>query len=120
MIITIHSDVYPIETILQTCYQFIDQAYFHIDLDKTGKKVFVKIAFKAKPSPKVSTKEFRGKFLEELLHASLRYIIEQRNQGLREYIVGSALFSQEHIIKPSGPGIPGEQCNGKQKAEIRP
>lgn len=93
MIVTLHSEIYPIESILQTCYQFIDQAYFHIDLDESGKKILVKVSFKTGGPKKVQAKEFRGKFLEELLHASLRHTINQRNQKLREYIVGSALFS---------------------------
>ena len=93
MIITFRSEIYPVETILQTCYQFIDRVYFHIDLDESGKKILVKISFKAEGAPKVRAKEFRGKFLEELLHSSLRYAINRRNQKLREYIVGSALFS---------------------------
>jgi His-Xaa-Ser system protein HxsD len=93
MIVTLHSEVYPIESILQTCYQFIDRAYFHIDLDESGKKILVNVSFKAERPKKERAKEFRGKFLEELLHASLRHTINQRNQKLREYIVGSALFS---------------------------
>ena len=102
MIITLHSEVYPIETILQTCYQFIERAYFHIDLDESGKKILVKISFKATDPQKAQKKEFRGKFMEELLHASLRFAINQRNQKLREYIVGSALFSHD----PSQAGVP--------------
>jgi His-Xaa-Ser system protein HxsD len=136
MVITLNSDVYPIETILQTCYQFIEQAYFHIDPDDSGKKILVKITFKKDASKKDAAKEFRGKFLEELLHSSLRYSINQRNQKLREYIVGSALFShdptQAGIVPPQdvplendkkmpqgplndplGIAVPWEKQNGK-------
>ncbi len=136
MIITLHSEVYPIETVLQTCYQFIERAYFHIDPDESGKRVLVKISFKADGLKKTTAKEFRGKFLEELLHSSLRYAINQRNQKLREYIVGSALFSRDPseaavtfpqdvppekkaelpqgpLNDPLGIAIPWEQCNGK-------
>jgi His-Xaa-Ser system protein HxsD len=122
MIITLHSEVYPIETILQTCYQFIELAYFHIDLDASGKKISVNISFKTGGSKKVQIKEFRGRFLEELLHSSLRYAINKRNKKLREYIVGSALFShvaqetkipQGPLNDPLGIAIPWEQRNGK-------
>jgi len=124
MIITLHSEVYPIETILQTCYQFIDRVYFYIDLDESGKKVLVKITFKADLPKKLTPKEFRGKFLEELLDCSLRHAINQRNQKLREYIVGSALFShdptQAAVTPPEGPlndplgiAVPWEQRHGK-------
>ena len=95
MIITLHTQAYPLETILQTCYQFIEQVYFNLDFDESGKKIIVKIAVKPEALSKFKNKEFRGKFLEELLHASLRHTINQRNQKLREYIVGSALFSHD-------------------------
>ena len=122
MIITLHSEIYPVETILQTCYQFIERAYFHIDPDKSGKKILVKVSFKTNGLKKAGSKEFRAQFLEELLHSSLRYAINRRNQKLREYIVGSALFS--HVEKapkiPQGPlndplgiAIPWEQGHAK-------
>ena len=129
MIITLHSEVYPIETVLQTCYLFIERAYFHVDLDAPGKKISVKISFKADGLKKASSKGFRDQFLEEMLHASLRYAINQRNQQLREYIVASALFSnsssqaagpspetklpQGPLNDPLGIAIPWEQRHGK-------
>ena len=96
----------------------------------------VKISFKAEGLKKITAKEFRGKFLEELLHSSLRYTINQRNQKLREYIVGSALFShdpaeaavtppedvfleketelpQGPLNDPLGIAVPWEQRNGQ-------
>ena len=113
MIITLHSEVYPIETVLQTCYQFIDKAFFHVDLDKPGKQVLVKITFKKDAPKKINAKEFRGKFLEELLHASLRHRLNGRNQQLREYIVGSALFA--HDPAQAGVTAPQQESIGKDK-----
>jgi len=115
MIITLHNEVYPIETILQTCYQFIDRAYFHIDLDEPGKRVLVNVSLKAEAPKRMRAQEFRGQFLEELLYSSLRYTINQRNQKLREYIVGSALFSHN----PTEAAVtPPEDVPIEEKSEI--
>jgi len=117
MIITVHHEVYPLETILQTCYQLMDQAYFHIDLDEPGKRILVKVSFKSVGANKAHAKEFRSKFLEELLYSSLRYTINQRNQKLREYIVASALFSHD----PAEAALtPSENIQVEKKTTLSP
>ncbi|MEI6437891.1 MAG: hypothetical protein WCO69_03960 [Candidatus Omnitrophota bacterium] len=91
MVISLQKEVYPPEAVLQACYQFLEKAYFFIDLDASGQVIRVHISRKTGPL----NKAFKNVFLEELLHSSLRFQLARRNRKLREFIVGSALFSRD-------------------------
>ncbi|MBF0386572.1 MAG: hypothetical protein HQL20_01795 [Candidatus Omnitrophica bacterium] len=93
MLIRVSKEIYPLEAVLQACYQFLERAYFFIDMDQPGNKIRVHITGKGRSL----NRSFRNIFLEELLHSALRYRLAGRNRKLREYIVGSALFSRDMV-----------------------
>lgn len=83
--------IYSLEAILGACYVFIDRAYVFLDEDRKKK---IKIFFKSKKKvPLRELNKLAGEFQNELLNYSLRSVINKSNRKIREYIVGSALFS---------------------------
>ncbi len=120
--------IYPLEAILNACYMFIDKVYIHLDTDSEGKYVKVEFKSKAKGSKK-QLSHLREKFMNELLHSTLRYKINKNNKKIREYIVGKALYSAlipaaiptfteealDYRQDPLGISIPWEEKYGKQK-----
>lgn len=91
MLIVLKKKIYGVEAVQQACYQFLEQAYFFIDLNPSGRNIRVHISPKDKPLGAA----FKNIFLEELLHCSLRHHLARRNRKLREMIVGSALFARD-------------------------
>lgn len=86
------TSIYPLEAILNTCYAFTDRNYIFLDTDSRGRRVKVSIKAKKKVCNKQSSL-LQGEFINELLHCALRYKISKNNKTIREYIVGTALYS---------------------------
>ena len=125
--ITLNPNIYPLESILNTCYVFIDSFYIFLD---SGSKGNIKVYIKGK---KVISKKqlelLKGKFNNELLYNALRYKISKNNKKIREYIIGRALYSAlpdsdlsfkidnnkklDYIDDPLGIAIPWEEKYGK-------
>ncbi len=89
MKILLNTKIYPKEAILNTCYLFLKQAYFYLDMDKKGEQISVFIEKKGS----FFLKNLKKDFLNKLLQSSLRYEISKKNKKIREYIIGRALAS---------------------------
>lgn len=127
MEIKLSSKIYPVEAILNACYQFIDRAYIFLDSDPKGTQV--KVSFKDKSGDsKKHLEVLKGEFMNELLHSALRYEVSKNNKKIREYIVGRALYSVlpsldtvssndkiNYKEDPLGIAKPWEKKYGKQK-----
>ena len=125
--ITLNPNIYPLESILNTCYVFIDSFYIFLD---SGSKGNIKVYIKGK---KVISKKqlelLKGKFNNELLYNALRYKISKNNKKIREYIIGRALYSAvvdstdlamdkekfDCQEDPLGIAIPWEEKYGKKE-----
>lgn len=86
----VNSKIFPIETVQNTAYIFIDRVFVFLDGDPKYK---VKIFLKGKE--KMSARQLEavaGEFNNELLNQILRLQIAKNNKKLQEYIVGQALF----------------------------
>ena len=91
MVIKLNSKVYPLEGILNACYNFIDKAYIFLDSDSQVKQI--KVYFKEKNRLSAGKLAgLKGEFMNELLHCALRYQISKNNKKLRECIIGRALY----------------------------
>lgn len=133
MQIYLDEKIYPKESILNTCYFFLDRAY--IFLKNEGKERIV-AELNPKKQLKNSLKEeerLKKDFLNELIHQALRYEVSRNNKKLREMIVGRALtsvaaeptpldsFAQKshsrdsYLKDPLGIAIPWEEKFGKKK-----
>lgn len=116
-------DIYPIEAILNACYSFIDRFYFFLDTD--GKWVTVSI----KPQKNIKNAiPAVNQFKNELVCASLRQKISSANKKIREYIIGSALYSNELLATteklsykndPLGIATPWKKPIAKKYAETK-
>jgi His-Xaa-Ser system protein HxsD len=91
IIFSLNPDYYSIEAIYAAAYVFIDKAYIYLDGDPK-KEIIVFLKGKEKLGKK-ELENLKGEFLNELLDYLLRVQISQRNQKIREYIVGSVLLS---------------------------
>lgn len=86
-----HRDVYSIQAVMKTAYLFTEAFYIYIDIDDNHKTV---VLLKPKLSLNSSELEFQaGEFLNELLHQSIRLEVSSQTKGIRELIMGRALFS---------------------------
>ncbi len=89
IVFSVHPKIYPKEVILKACYIIVDKVYVYIDAPK--KDEFT-ISLKTKTrSTKKQLEALRGEFLNELLNASVRKEIAQKNKTIIEYIVGGAI-----------------------------
>ena len=90
--------IYPLEAILNSCFEFIDIGYFFLDRDSTGKKIIIKI------KPKKSDKVFsRDDFFNSLLHNALRHQVTKNNKKISEYILGATLASVSNNLLTTLP-----------------
>lgn len=128
---TLHTDVYSLEAVVNACYSFIDKYYFYLDIPIPNK---VTVYFKLKKGTRGNHSVFVHELRNELLYAVLRLQLAKKNKRLREYIVGSALFS--HLMSPGqeqnmpawkngeledplGIGVTWENKYGKKKSRNR-
>jgi His-Xaa-Ser system protein HxsD len=98
---SLNSQLFPLEAVYATCYNFINRLYIY--LDKRGNNILV--SFQPKEGDKINLRAFEGKFRNELLHNALRMKIAESNAKIREYIIGQAIYSS----------LPGEKTEGNAK-----
>jgi len=122
ILVKINPKLYPLEAVYGTCYVFLDRAYVFLDGDP---KKEIKVYLKGKK--KLTSQELEGlagEFSNELLNYALRNEISKRNQKIREYIVGQALFaanpeefeeSEDFEKDPLGIAIPWEEKHAPKK-----
>lgn len=87
--ICLKAKIYSLEAIQSAVYVFIDRAYVY--LDGNSRKEFVVILKGKKKLSKDQLENLRGEFLNEIMNASLRGNIFQKNKKIIEYIVGGAI-----------------------------
>lgn len=86
-----HKDIYSKAAVMKTAYLFVEQFYMYIDMDAENNIV---VTFKPKaPLEKREVDSMLGQFQNELLHQSVRLLVSQQTRGIRELIMGRALFS---------------------------
>jgi len=99
MQIKVNVNIYPLEAILNTCYDYLDEAYIYLDID-SNKKIVVSF----KPKNRISDSKFnkmKKRFLNDLLHFSLRCQVNKENKRITEYIINRALYSSIYSTVPN-------------------
>jgi His-Xaa-Ser system protein HxsD len=86
---SLNCQIFPLEAVYATCYNFIDRVYIY--LDKKGDNIL--ISLKPREESKINPRIFEGEFRNELLHNTLRMKISQNNAKIREYIISQAVCS---------------------------
>lgn len=89
VVISADHAIYPLETIYQASYLFLDKAYIHFSGDPEAE-------IKVKLTPKEDLdedqiKNLAGEFFNELINVGLRNKISENSKTIREYIVSAAL-----------------------------
>ncbi len=86
---SLNPKIYPKDVIFKACYILIDKIYVYLDSPQPSEII---ISLKAKEkTTKKKLEKLRDEFLNELLNASVRKSISQKNQKIVEYIVGGAI-----------------------------
>ncbi len=93
MLIRLNKDIYSIESVLSSCYSFLEKSYIYLDLSKDQKSILVKFHPKNRFSS-AQLRKLKGDFMNELIFSALRQVISVKNKKIREYIVCKALYSQ--------------------------
>lgn len=102
---SLNSQIFPLEAIYATCYNFIDKVYIY--LDKKGNNILVSLT--PKEESKINHRTLQGEFRNELLHNTLRIQIASSNAKIREYIVSQAISSSLEL--------PAEKTQESEKFE---
>lgn len=84
--------IYPLEAVLNASYLFIEEAYIFLDIKRQSGDIEVSIQGKKNLSAK-KLELLASRFMNELLHCTLRHIVSKNNRKIKEYIVGRALYS---------------------------
>jgi len=126
MVFNLLTKIYHLESILNTCYKFLDRAYIYLDAKKKN-EIIVRLKLKKKSSKKALL-NLQNEFMNELLYNALRYHISNNNRKIREYIIGRAVYSAvpgldtlsaEKVLNfeedPLGIAVPWEEKHGKNK-----
>lgn len=132
--LSLHAKVYPLKAVVNACYSLIDKYYFYLDIPKsTPNKILV--YFRLKKTNRNEISVFGRELMDALLHAVLRLQLSKSNKRIREYIVGSALYShlsvsgQESFLGGSSEGklddpleigVPWEKKYAAKKNRSRP
>lgn len=101
----LNSQIFPLETVYATCYNFIDRVYVY--LDKKGDNILVSLI--PKEENKINLRALEGEFRNEILHNTLRMKIAQNNAKIREYIISQAVCSSL--------ALPTERAQESEKKE---
>ena len=105
---SLNCQIFPLEAVYATCYNFIDRVYIY--LDKKGNNILVFL--KPKEEGKINSRILEGEFRNELLHNTLRMKISQNNAKIREYIIGQAVCSS--LALPTG-ALPTEKAQERER-----
>jgi His-Xaa-Ser system protein HxsD len=130
--IQVDEKVFPRDVVVAAAYIFIDRCYIRLERALRG-RVLARIKGKKKLS-RNQLVNLADEFENELLHQLIRRQVAERTDGLREVIVGRALFSAEpesgaeaaqaepqedmdYLDDPLGIAIPWEEKYGDDKKE---
>lgn len=94
---SVNPKIYPKDIIFKACYTLIDKIYVYLDSPEQN-TIVVSLKTKEKTTKK-KLEKLRDEFLNELLNASVRKNISQKNQKIVEYIVGGAINAALPKIK---------------------
>jgi len=92
MEVTVRTQLYPKEAVLNACYAFLDRVYIFLDGDADLDRVRIRFRAREGASRKQLTR-LKDEFLNELIHASLRMQVSEQSKAIRELIVGKALLA---------------------------
>ncbi|MFA6449196.1 MAG: hypothetical protein WCX65_07015 [bacterium] len=112
--LSLHSDIYPLESIqLATC-GFLDDAFFYLYQPENGDTGKISVAVKIRDPKKTDSDVLSGKFANELNRQSLRLALSKMNRKVRAQIVGRALTSavpapEEQPAEKASPAIASEE-----------
>lgn len=126
--IDLSQEYYPKEAVIITCCQFLRDNYVFLEKRKDIRVMLT-------PKKAGGLQKIEREFRNELINNTLRYYISQKNKGIREYIVKTALFcsqpeeaADDLLLKelegaqaagwqedPLGIAIPWEEKNRKNK-----
>lgn len=95
MLIRLKTKVFPVEAIIQNCYNYLDSFYLYLDINKAGDEVSVYIKSKNNAG-KINLNKIKDEFLDDLIFSAIRLQVNRSNQKIREYIVNRALYSAIH------------------------
>lgn len=105
MRLRLNTNIYPKESILTACYNFLDRAYIY--LEKSGQDT-VTVSFDLKKRPANPLRKNEGRlrrdFLDDLIHQTLRYEVSRNNKRIREMIIERALTSALPMPAMMGQG----------------
>jgi len=129
--IQVDEKLFPREVVVSAAYMFLDRCYVRLE-QAPRRQVLVQIKGKKKLS-KNQLANLAEEFENELLHQLIRRQVAERTEGLREVIVGRALFSAEpaeaeaaedepqedmdYLDDPLGIAVPWEEKYGDGKKE---
>jgi His-Xaa-Ser system protein HxsD len=129
--IQVDEKLFPREVVVSAAYMFLDRCYLRLE-QAPRRHVLVQIKGKKKLSKNQLT-NLAEEFENELLHQLIRRQVAERTDGLREVIVGRALFSAEpaegeaapdepqddmdYLDDPLGIAVPWEEKYGDDKKE---
>ncbi len=92
VVFAIKSEIYPLNVIMKTAYNFTNNFYIFFDYVSEG-CIQVQIKSKALLSDSELEKVV-GEFFNELLNQNIRYDLENRTSNLRQLILGRALYTE--------------------------
>ncbi|MDP2905751.1 MAG: hypothetical protein Q8O22_05560 [Candidatus Omnitrophota bacterium] len=121
MKIKLNTKIYPLEAVINACYEHLDRAYFYLDGD-VSKTLIVHL----KPKTGFSAGKLKNDFLNDLIFTRIRYQVSQRNKKITEYTIKRALYSAAHPYNnkaaaagadsdPLSIAIPWENKYGRRK-----
>ena len=107
--IQVDEKLFPREVVVSAAYLFLDRCYIRLE-QAPRRQVLVLIKGKKKLS-KNQLANLVDEFENELLHQLIRHQVAKRTDGLRDVIVGRALFSAEPAEGESAPDEPQEEMD---------
>ena len=109
----VNPKIYPKDIIFKACYSLVDKIYIFLDSPcKEAIGIYLKTKEK---STKKQLEKLRDEFLNELVNASIRKNVAQRNQKIVELVVGGAIHAA--LTKPQSPLAEGEEDGDIQAIE---
>lgn len=129
--VQVDEKVFPRDVVVASAYMFLDRCYIRLER-APRRRILVRIKGKKKLS-KNQLANLADEFENELLHQLIRRQVAERTDGLREVVVGRALFSAEpgdeesaeagpqddmdYLDDPLGIAVPWEEKYGDEKKE---
>jgi radical SAM pair-associated protein len=92
IVFSINTEIYPLDVIMKTAYNYTDGFYIFFDYEKDG---FIEVKLKHKEDCDVPKLEaVVGEFYNELLNQKIRLDIQKSTSNIRQLILGRALYTE--------------------------